>query len=197
MTKLEKLQKKVDESQKNKARLEAEINDLREKQSELDAKAEKMAEAGDVDGYLRVKGQADRAGAELHVKELQLKKADLPVEKEEALAAWNEFIKSADAAFEKKFEAYKKARQELGAMLKDIVRERENAKQMRDLLVSYCGVNKGSMTPLEYETVISTFAMKPLTPKEAQNDCNFFRKFGIITQEEATNIQRLLFSFIS
>lgn len=196
-TKLEKIQAKYNAAQGLKVRLETDINELKSRQPVLLDEAKKRAEAGDIDEYIRLRDQADRIGAEIHVKELQLKKAAAPIEKDEAIAAWKEYIKTADAAFEKKLEAYKKAKRELCTMLKDLVRDRENAKMIRELLALYCGTDKSSMLPYEYKDAVSKFSMKPFTPREAQDDCNFFRKSGMITQEEATNIQLLLFSFIS
>lgn len=196
-SKFEEVQKKYNAAQRQKAQLEAEIIELKERQPILSDEAEKRAEAGDLEGYIELKGQADRISAEIHVKELQLKKAAVPIEKDEAIAAWKEYIKPADAAFVKKFEAYKKARQELCTMLSDLARDRRNALELREMLLSYCGVNKGDTQPYVYREELANFPLQPIEVKDANEDCNFFQKSGMLTFNEAGGIRQLLYSFIS
>ena len=81
-------------------------------------------------------------------------------------------------------------------MLKDLFQDRRNAVEVQERLASYYGVNKGSMTPYAYKDELSAFSMKSITVKDAQQDCLFFQKTGMITMDEAGGMNQFLFSSV-
>lgn len=121
MGKYSQVIKQYQEAQERKTALEEEIKQLEAQQAELNAKAEEAAEKGNDEEYLRIKAEADRAGAIQHVRKATLQKADAPITLEEAAAAWRDYIAPVNKDFRKKYAEYLQRRKELCALFGELI----------------------------------------------------------------------------
>lgn len=139
--KIELLSKQMNENKKKAEALRAEVSQLETLAAELDAKAEQAAEAGDIESYKAFKLKAADAGAALYVKRATVKKYTSPCTKEEALAAWAEFQRDHDAAFNKALKEYAAEVKAQRARFMAIIGMQTRAREQRYLVAKLAGMS--------------------------------------------------------
>ena len=122
--KLREILKKIDDANANKEKLREEIATLEHELDDLNARAESAAAAGDEELYLNLTDEASRISRRIYVKK---KVIDIPPEKEiteeEVTAAWREYAAEFDKNYNKKYEKFKKVRQELCDIYADMIED--------------------------------------------------------------------------
>lgn len=140
-TKIENLAKQAMENQKRAERLRDEVEKLKVQMDAYEAEAERAAESGDVDSYKKLKQKATDAGATLYVKQATIKKYTGPCSQEDALAAWSDFQREYDAAFNKALKEYDAEVKKQRERLKNIIKMQSRARDQRKVLATLAGMS--------------------------------------------------------
>lgn len=193
MNKVEALTKKFNQAQAEQDELQRELEEFKKRQVELEAKAEQAAEAGDDEGYLRIKADADKAGALAHVREAKMRRNEIPVTAEEAREAWDEYVKPVEKEIAKDLAEYIKERNALFVKLRAILSKEEKAFWTRQDLMRFSGqyeVPKSGYFTGSYLDRI--FPMNGINGADIRNDIDLFRKVGLLSMAEASGMHIML-----
>lgn len=182
MNKIETIRKKYNDAQASKDTLKADVSKLSERQQVLDAEAQKLAENGDTDGYMVKKAEADRAAAELYVKQVQLEKTDNPITEAEVKEAWKEYVKGADKELQAAWIEYKKKRTALFTQMQKCMNLMQNSFVIREELYNYI-VGDLWLAKQEARRNLHMFTIEN---RDVINDIEMYKRNGKITPETAT-----------
>lgn len=180
MTKIDKIREKYTKAQAGKQSLQAEVADLEKKQAKLEADADKIALAGDSNGYLNAKAELERLSAEVYVKKAQLKVADNPITEEEAAEAWKEYIKEADKELKAAWTDYKKKRAALFSQMQKCMDIQRGSFLKREELGTYI---TGDLYQGK-QLAIKKLSMFTINNNDLVHDRLMFARIGSLTAEQ-------------
>jgi hypothetical protein len=129
---LEKLAEKQANIEKTKAKYEKEIAELNEKSEKLAKAMESAALAGDMAKYKSLKIDKEDAEDLIEIKTIQLSNMQLELTEEDVLAAWREYLKEYNTAFDKVYKVLEKKRGEFMDAFKDCLVLQAEAIRVRD-----------------------------------------------------------------
>lgn len=189
--KIDTLMKRYNEDQAKRARLQKEIDTLKKQQEDLNKQAEAAAEKGLDEEYLSLKDQANRAGALVHVRETVLNKTGV-VSKEEAAAAWEDYVGSYNTEFDKAVKDYAAARRTLAENLIHLTEMQTPAFRIREMLDVFTGENAlQNTTSHDVNSTLPDYPMHTLNQLDYIADFRFFLAAGAVSKEENERMGRL------
>ena len=121
-----------------------EIDALNARSAALEDQAEEKARAGDVDGYMKDRTEADLCRTELYVKRQQLENLQTMPE-EQAIEAWADFARPVSNELKRRLEAYKEARKKLYAQYVDMMELMASGCRTRSLYIGAVGGKPGDI----------------------------------------------------
>lgn len=133
--KLKDIFKKIEDSNAAKEKARGEIAVLERELDDLNARAESVAATGNEDEYIRLTDEASRITRRIYVKK---KISEVPAEKEikesEVVDAWNEYAAEYEKTYDKNFEKFVKARQQLRDVYETMMQDQNDALMTREKL---------------------------------------------------------------
>ena len=189
MTKIEKIRKQYTDEQNKKVTLRADIEELEQRQKQLTSEAQQAAEAGDVDGYMNKKAQADRCSAEIYVNRLQLSKIGT-MNNAEVREAWREYIKPVNKELQEAYDDYKAARKDLCDKLRKVLYIQLQAYRTREFCAECTGVSRKDSN--EFYNAAATYGMDGLTAADVGKDLNLFQNTGDLSRDDGTQLYGML-----
>jgi hypothetical protein len=117
---------------KNREAIEKEIAELNEKSEKLAKAMESAALAGDMARYKSLKIDKEDADDLIEIKTIQLSNMQLELTEEDVLAAWKDFLKEYNTAFDKVYKVLEKKRGELMDAFKDCLVLQAEAIRVRE-----------------------------------------------------------------
>ena len=186
MSKFEVIKKKYEAAQAIRERLSNDISELKNRQQALDDEAHKLAENGDTDGYMIKKAEADRAGAELYVKQMQLNKSSNPISEEEARAAWLEYVKKADKELKAAWNTYDLKRRSLASDLKHLIAMQEDRLSLRAQCADY--VTRDRFAAVEMS---KSFHCYLINANDLLNDRLYLKRLGELSLDDDIRVGRV------
>lgn len=121
---LEALLKKIDEINAVKAQTQNDVIFLEKRKAEILANAEKAADAGDEEEYIRLTDEASKIDRRIYVKQ---KIINAPLEKEipedEVTAAWSDHASKYEKIYNQKYAKFEQQRKKLCEMYADLIED--------------------------------------------------------------------------
>ena len=173
MSKIDLIMSKYNAAQASLDSLRGDISRLCHKQQELDAEAQKLAENGDLKGYTTKKAQADKAGAQLYVKQMQLKKATNPITEQESREAWNEYVKDADKELKSAWNEYENKRRDLANSFEELMKLQKTRLEIREQCAEFITGDRPSALKL-----VDSFHCFLIDGNQVFKDRRFFLQLG-------------------
>lgn len=188
---IDDLRAAFEKAQAEKEALKTKIGELERKQDDLKRKAEEAAEAGDVDGYSDLKGQAEHAASEVYVMKKRIQKTDTPISREDAVAAWGSYITPANKEFEKKHKAYLKAKRDLAETFKDMAYALEKSYFMRMECARFAGIPITS-NGVNYNLNTDAFPMEDIGSHTLDGEIDGLMRIGAIGKGDRDRITYMI-----
>lgn len=150
---IEIIDKKVKAAADARAELEKARKDSFTEKQELKRKAEAAAEAGNVDLYLEINKQIERADAAAHVREVQLNKKSAPVTLDEVKGAWSDFVTGYNKSLGAGLAELEKVKNALLDRYSSLLSLQQGALEIRERLAGYVGedvCNLEGLFPMDF-----------------------------------------------
>lgn len=139
----EKLSKRKQSIEDNRQRLKAEIEELQAKEKALEDQARKSAEAGDIDGYMKVKAEIEKAKAASEVKSIQLAGIG-DLNRGEICAEWAEYRREYDKRFDAAHKSAEEAKQAFLSAFLTLLKVQNEGVRERSRFGGLLGASSGS-----------------------------------------------------
>lgn len=180
LNKIEALAKQAVKNQEKAEQLRAEVEQLKVQAAKCEADAEAAAESGDVESYKALKQKSDDVNAVLHVKQAAFKKYSGPCTREDALAAWSDFQREYDTAFNKALKEYDTEMKKQCARFMNIIKMQNRARDQRKVLATLAGMTDA--------VALDVFKFAYVDSLSKGKDRVFYLDKGEITIEESSKI---------
>lgn len=141
---IEKFDEMIRKSKEALDAVNAEIKALLQRDSEIDAEIAAAAEAGDVALYKANKAAKDDVAISLHVKRTRADKLSKPVTKEDAFAAWDNYVGGHNKKLKKALADFAAERDKFNAMYAALVDLQNEACVAREHLAAAVDVDPDS-----------------------------------------------------
>lgn len=136
---LDSIFKKKAESDAAKAQAKNDIVFMEKRKAEILANAEKAADAGDEEEYIRLTDEASQLERRIYVKR-KIADAARAVDPEEVEAAWSEHVAKYNKAFRAKYANFERERKRLCKMYEDMINDQYDLLQIRKRAGELIGV---------------------------------------------------------
>lgn len=188
MSKHEKFIKQYQEMLAQRTATQEEIDTLNVKAARLADEAEEKAHAGDVDGYMDTRSEADRCQAEVYVKRLRLENLQV-MPQDAAIEAWADYAGPASKELQKRLAAYKEARKKLYAQYVDMMEFMRSACRMRNLYIRTVGGHPGDSN--DWSKYSPVFPIQLLNFVDVSADGQYFTRSQTAPGDEANRFNRM------
>ncbi len=172
---LDTLFKKKSEADASKAKAKNDIMFLEKRRDEIIAKAEKVANAGDEDEYIRLTDEATQLDRRIYVKG-KIANIETTIPEEEVLRAWNEYAAAYEKTFQADYADYVKAAKKLFEQYTKMIKNQNEALKVR----RKCGELMGIITPGHSQNDDSTLyglhinGIPQLISNKMNSYCNYY-----------------------
>lgn len=137
---LESLFKKKSEADACKAKAKNDIMFLEKRRDEIIAKAEKVANAGDEEEYIRLTDEATQLDRRIYVKG-KIANIETTIPEEEVLRAWDEYTAAYEKTFQADYADYVKAAKKLFEQYTKMIKNQNEALKVRRKCGELMGIN--------------------------------------------------------
>lgn len=188
---IDKLKKKVKDSNAAKERLQSEISALEATIQQKANSAQQAAEEGNTQSFRAFKAEKEDAEAELYVKRAQLNKLPI-VSEDETLEAWETYAEQASHILAKKMVEYRSKCRDLADCIRTLSAKIKESYEVREFCARSCGslnnnhLHDSGILKVKYPLEISGI-------NSLSNDVDFFENIGMLTHDEATGIRILIY----
>lgn len=174
---VEKFDEMIRKDKEAREAVGAEIKALLRRDSELDAEIAAAAEAGDVELYKVKKAEKDDVAIALHVKRARADKLSKPATKEDAFAAWDNYVGGHNKKLKKAVAEFEAEREKFNAMYAALVDLQNDACVVRERLAAAVDVDPDSfkMDTIPCATGVSALGLLNLGGISSKDpDANYY-----------------------
>lgn len=192
---IEQIDKRVADAAAARDRMEEQQRNRAAEREVLVSQAEQAAEIGDADKYFEIMQRIARLDAELHVGEVQLKKAPQIASADEIRAAWDAYAADYNSRLDKGLVALEKAKREFLRLYGELFAAQKAALEIRTKLEQYAGDEHvlDSATPMEFIGYVGGYDPHAIRPNYGSDpDAAYFLAASVESPTDSWKVAEIL-----